>query len=147
MRFIFNSCPCCYLNSRKSIEVVQKASSIDKEKIANLEDLLKHRVMGQDQAISKTVNIVKRAVSGLSGLQHSSGQNKPRGVLFFAGPTGTGKTMASLYPALKSVGEGVGDKIFYFTGKTTTALAALNAIEIMRAQIPDLRAIHISPWT
>lgn len=66
--------------------------SIDKDKIANLEELLKKRVMGQDQAISKTVNIVKRAVSGLSGLQHSSGQNKPRGVLFFAGPTGTGKT-------------------------------------------------------
>jgi len=66
--------------------------SIDKEKISNLEELLKRRVMGQDQAIVKTVNIVKRAVSGLSGLQHSSGQNKPRGVLFFAGPTGTGKT-------------------------------------------------------
>ena len=66
--------------------------SIDREKIADLEELLKQRVMGQDQAVSKTVNIVKRAVSGLSGLQHSSGQNKPRGVLFFAGPTGTGKT-------------------------------------------------------
>ena len=59
-------------------------------------------------------------------------------------PTGTGKTMASLYPALKSVGNGDADKIFYFTGKTTTAQAALNAIEIMRGQIPDLRAIHIS---
>lgn len=66
--------------------------SIDKEKISNIDVLLKKRVMGQDQAITKTVNIVKRAVSGLSGLQHSSGQNKPRGVLFFAGPTGTGKT-------------------------------------------------------
>lgn len=66
--------------------------SIDKNKIAHLQELLKKRVKGQDQAISKTVNIVKRAVSGLSGLQHSSGQNKPRGVLFFAGPTGTGKT-------------------------------------------------------
>lgn len=66
--------------------------SIDKEKIAILGDLLRKRVMGQDQAIDKTVNIVKRAVCGLSGLQHSSGNNKPRGVLFFAGPTGTGKT-------------------------------------------------------
>ena len=66
--------------------------SIDREKITNLEELLKKRVMGQDVAISRTVNVVKRAVSGLSGLQHSSGQNKPRGVLFFAGPTGTGKT-------------------------------------------------------
>ena len=59
-------------------------------------------------------------------------------------PTGTGKTMASLYPALKSVGNGEGDKIFYFTGKTTTALSALNAIDIMRDQIPNLRSIHIS---
>ncbi len=66
--------------------------SIDKTKIDNLEDLLKKRVIGQDRAVSKTVNIVKRAVSGLSGMQHSSGSNKPRGVLFFAGPTGTGKT-------------------------------------------------------
>lgn len=66
--------------------------TIDKQKIADLETLLKKRVMGQDQAVTKTVNIVKRAVSGLSGMQHSSGQNKPRGVLFFAGPTGTGKT-------------------------------------------------------
>ncbi|MBQ3040479.1 MAG: ATP-dependent DNA helicase [Clostridia bacterium] len=59
-------------------------------------------------------------------------------------PTGTGKTIASLYPALKSLGEGKGDKIFYFTGKTTTALSALNAIDIMRDQIPNLRSIHIS---
>ncbi len=59
-------------------------------------------------------------------------------------PTGTGKTMATLYPALKSLGEGKGDKIFYFTGKTTTALSALNAIDIMRDQIPNLRSIHIS---
>ena len=66
--------------------------SIDNAKIAGLGDALKKRVMGQDRAVEKTVNVVKRAVSGLSGLQHSSGQNKPRGVLFFAGPTGTGKT-------------------------------------------------------
>ncbi len=59
-------------------------------------------------------------------------------------PTGTGKTMAALYPALKSIGCGDADKIFYFTGKTTTALSALNAIDIMRDQIPDLRSIHIS---
>ncbi len=59
-------------------------------------------------------------------------------------PTGTGKTMATLYPALKSLGEGYGDKIFYFTGKTTTALSALNAIDIMRNQIGELRSIHLS---
>ena len=69
---------------------------------------------------------------------------KSRKRLVAEAPTGTGKTMASLYPSLKSIGEGDADKIFYLTGKTTTAQAALNAIEIMRGQIPDLRAIHIS---
>ncbi len=69
---------------------------------------------------------------------------KNRKRLVAEAPTGTGKTMASLYPSLKSIGEGNADKIFYLTGKTTTALAALNAVDIMREQIPDLRAIHIS---
>jgi len=73
--------------------IVENAwNSIEPEKIKNLEENLKKRVKGQDLAVKKTVNIVKRAVLGFSGLQHSSGQNKPRGILFFAGPTGTGKT-------------------------------------------------------
>lgn len=69
---------------------------------------------------------------------------KSRKRLVAEAPTGTGKTMASLYPSLKSIGTGDADKIFYFTGKTTTAISALNAIDIMREQIGGLRAIHIS---
>lgn len=49
-------------------------------------------VMGQDAAVAKTMDIVKRAIAGMSGAQASSSPNRPRGVLFFAGPTGTGKT-------------------------------------------------------
>ena len=49
------------------------------------------RVKGQDVAISKTLDIIKRAITGLSGLQGSS-HSRPKGILFFAGPTGTGKT-------------------------------------------------------
>ena len=49
------------------------------------------RVKGQQQAIEKIVRVIKRSVVGLSGLQHSS-NTKPRGILFLAGPTGTGKT-------------------------------------------------------
>lgn len=52
---------------------------------------LKRRVMGQDQALARIVTVLKRSVMGLSGLQHSSA-GKPKGVLFLAGPTGTGKT-------------------------------------------------------
>lgn len=53
--------------------------------------ILKRRVMGQDQALARIVTVLKRSVMGLSGLQHSS-VGKPKGVLFLAGPTGTGKT-------------------------------------------------------
>lgn len=42
-------------------------------------------------AISKTLDVIKRAITGMSGLQGSS-HSRPKGVLFYAGPTGTGKT-------------------------------------------------------
>lgn len=49
------------------------------------------RIKGQDKAIEKAVQIIKRSVVGISGLQHSS-NTKPKGILFLVGPTGTGKT-------------------------------------------------------
>ncbi|MCR4892278.1 MAG: AAA family ATPase [Lachnospiraceae bacterium] len=54
-------------------------------------EIIKRRVKGQDVAVDKALAVVKRAKTGLSGLQHSS-NSKPKGILFFAGPTGTGKT-------------------------------------------------------
>lgn len=56
------------------------------------EEELSRRVKGQPAAIRAAVDIIKRASQGLSGIQHSSKQHKPKGVLFFAGPTGVGKT-------------------------------------------------------
>ena len=62
-----------------------------RHRLVNGRDLLGERVKGQPAALEKTLQVIKRAVSGLSGLQHSS-HGKPKGILFFAGPTGTGKT-------------------------------------------------------
>jgi hypothetical protein len=50
------------------------------------------RVKGQEQAIKKISQIIQRSITGLSGMQHSASGNKPRGIMFLAGPTGTGKT-------------------------------------------------------
>ncbi len=61
------------------------------EKI-DIKERLKERVKGQDAVLDKIVPIIKRSVTGFSGLQHSSENVKPRGVAFLAGPTGTGKT-------------------------------------------------------
>ena len=65
---------------------------IGKDKLNSAEKIIKQRVKGQHQAISQTLDIIKRAASGMSGLQHSSSHSAPKGILFFAGPTGTGKT-------------------------------------------------------
>jgi ATP-dependent Clp protease ATP-binding subunit ClpB len=48
-------------------------------------------VRGQHEAIQRSVDILVRAVLGLSGA-HAGNSSRPRGVLFFAGPTGVGKT-------------------------------------------------------
>ncbi len=57
-----------------------------------IHDTLARRVKGQEEARRKVEMVAARAVRGLSGLQHSNASNKPRGILFFAGPTGVGKT-------------------------------------------------------
>lgn len=49
------------------------------------------RVKGQSDALTKTLDVIKRAVTGLSKVRNTNGMS-PKGVLFFAGPTGTGKT-------------------------------------------------------
>lgn len=61
------------------------------EKLEGAEEFFNNRVKGQDPAIRQTLDVIKRSVVGMSGAQHSS-DTKPKGVLFFAGPTGTGKT-------------------------------------------------------
>ncbi|WP_086792002.1 AAA family ATPase [Streptomyces thermovulgaris] len=58
----------------------------------NNEHSIPRRVLGQDAAVAMTLDILKRAALGLSGAQATNPGHRPRGVLFFAGPTGTGKT-------------------------------------------------------
>lgn len=50
--------------------------------------------------------------------------------LFIQAPTGTGKTVTTLFPAVKAVGEELGDKIFYLTAKTITAAVAKETLEL-----------------
>ncbi len=54
--------------------------------------------------------------------------------LFIQAPTGIGKTMSAVFPAVKSMGEGYGDKIFYLTAKTVTRTVAEEAFEILRSK-------------
>ncbi len=61
----------------------------ESEKLAHLEDHLRKRVIGQEEALKKVSNAVRRARAGLSD------ENKPLASFLFLGPTGVGKTELS----------------------------------------------------
>lgn len=52
--------------------------------------------------------------------------------LFIQAPTGVGKTMSVIFPAVKAVGEGLADKIFYLTAKTITGQVAQDSFKKLR---------------
>ncbi len=65
---------------------VSKMLESERDKLLHLEDELKKRVVGQDQAITAVANAIRRARAGLSD------PNRPLGSFIFLGPTGVGKT-------------------------------------------------------
>ena len=65
---------------------------LSRDKLGTLTELIGRRVIGQQQAVAKVRQVIIRAFTGMSGLQHSRKQRMPKGILFFVGPTGVGKT-------------------------------------------------------
>jgi hypothetical protein len=61
-------------------------------RITSHQEDLSIRVKGQSKAVGKALDVLKRAAMGLSGAHTGRSASRPRGVLFFAGPTGVGKT-------------------------------------------------------
>lgn len=68
---------------------VSKINVSERQMLANIEKTLKSVVIGQDEAITTVANTIKRNKIGLYR------KNRPIGSLFFAGPTGTGKTLTA----------------------------------------------------
>lgn len=63
--------------------------------------------------------------------------------LLVSAPTGIGKTVSALYPALRAMGGKEVDKIFYLTAKTVTGNAAADAVRAMSASVPALRCVFV----
>ena len=61
--------------------------------------------------------------------------------LFLEAPTGSGKTLCTVFPAIKAIGEGRADKLFYLTSKTVTGTVALDTFALMRGQ--GLRLVSV----
>lgn len=68
---------------------------LDYKAVKNIKKILSERVVGQDEAIVKIEKVVVKAYMGLTGIHKSSSRSAPKGVLFFVGPTGVGKTELS----------------------------------------------------
>ena len=64
--------------------------------------------------------------------------------LFIEAPTGVGKTISTLFPAVKSMGEGRGEKIFYLTAKTITRTVADDTLELMRKKGLKLKSVILT---
>ena len=64
--------------------------------------------------------------------------------LFLQAPTGTGKTMAVLFPALKAVGGGKADRIFYLTAKAVAGRAATEALGILKGKGLNIRSLVLT---
>ncbi|MDQ7091118.1 MAG: AAA family ATPase [Methylococcales bacterium] len=64
---------------------------LDKHHLAKAEGFIRQRIKGQESAVQRVLELIKRARLGLAAGTARKSQ-RPRGVLFFAGPTGVGKT-------------------------------------------------------
>lgn len=86
---------------------------IRQESIASLEFPYEYRE-GQKQLVSDVYRTIHR------------GKN-----LFIQAPTGVGKTISTIFPAVKAVGENLADRIFYLTAKTITATVAKDTFRLL----------------
>lgn len=64
--------------------------------------------------------------------------------LFIQAPTGIGKTLSTIFPALKAIGEGYGEKLFYLTAKTITRGVAEEALSILRSRGLYFRSVTLT---
>ena len=64
--------------------------------------------------------------------------------LFLEAPTGVGKTISTVFPAIKAMEKGMGDKLFYLTAKTITRTVAEQTFEILRQQGLQLKSVILT---
>ena len=64
--------------------------------------------------------------------------------LFIQAPTGVGKTISTVFPAVKAVGENLGDRIFYLTAKTITATVAKETFGLLTEHGYKAKIIQIT---
>lgn len=145
----------CVQNNLDKIAVQMTYCNLDTEEIRRFRELFSREEIVEwfNELIEKyikwaefTANERKLKLESISGLEfpfeYRKGQRnivvsvfknlKERKNLFIQAPTGVGKTMSTIFPTVRYIGEGVAEKIFYLTAKTITRSVAEEAYEVLR---------------
>lgn len=77
----------------------------------------------------------------VSSVYHTISSGKQ---IFIQAPTGVGKTMSTIFPAVRAVGEGKGETVFYLTAKTITRTVAEEAFQILQKNGLKFKVITIT---
>ena len=88
-----------------------------------------------------SISLSERAEGARAGVYRTIKRKKN---LFIQAPTGVGKTISTVFPAVKAVGENLGDRIFYLTAKTITGTVAREAFELLRKGGYQAKIIQIT---
>lgn len=64
--------------------------------------------------------------------------------LFLEAPTGVGKTLTTIYPAIQAMGRNMGEKLFYLTSKTITRTVADDALKLLRGKGLRLKSVVLT---
>ncbi len=64
--------------------------------------------------------------------------------LYIEAPTGVGKTISTIFPAVKSIGEGLTEKVFYLTAKTITRTVAQETFQLLEKHQVKLKTITLT---
>lgn len=64
--------------------------------------------------------------------------------IFIQAPTGVGKTVSTVFPSVKAIGEGLADRIFYLTAKTITRTVAQECFQLLSKQNLDFKYLTIT---
>lgn len=78
----------------------------------------------------------------MTAIAYQAMENKKH--IFLQAPTGIGKTISTLYPALKELGDEKAESIFYLTAKTITRTVAEDTIKLLKKQKLSLAAVTIT---
>lgn len=72
------------------------------------------------------------------------GTIRDKGLIFVEAPTGIGKTISTIFPSVKSIGEGLKEKIFYLTAKNVNRKVAEETYDILRGKGLKFRTLTIT---